>query len=75
MPVALKMYASLAKFAPDNADAFPVGRDETVETLLAGLGLAPDDVTTVLVNGGPAGPDAPVGDGDRITLLPAVSGG
>lgn len=47
----------------------------SVADLLAGLGLAPQEVKIIMVNGVHADAQRPLADGDRVGLFPAVGGG
>jgi molybdopterin converting factor small subunit len=46
-----------------------------VRDVVAGEGIAPEAVYIVMVNNVRADLDAPLADGDRLALFPAVSGG
>ncbi len=75
MQIEVKCYATLMSFQPENAAAFPVEKGETVEGLLGRLGIKAEDVKIVFINGTKVGPDAALGDGDRVGIFPAVGGG
>jgi sulfur carrier protein ThiS len=46
-----------------------------VADILAGLGIASQEVKIIMVNGVHAKPDRELQDGDRVGLFPAVGGG
>jgi molybdopterin converting factor small subunit len=75
MSVIVKCFASLSRFTPPDADAHPVAPGETVAALVKRLGIPPEELKLVFVNGAHAGLDAPLADGDRVGLFPAVGGG
>jgi len=75
MPITLKCYATLAKRQPADAGHLAVEPGETVRSLMARLGIPEDQVAIVMLNGKSADPSAPLSDGDRLGLFPAVGGG
>jgi len=75
MPIVLKCFASLARFMPPDAGAYAVAPGETVGGLAARLGIPPDEVKLVFVNGGNVELDTVLHEGDSVSLLPAVGGG
>jgi len=75
MRITLKCFATLSRFAPPDAEAFPVAPGETPASLVARLGIPPAELKLVFVNGEHAGLDAELKDGDRVGLFPAVGGG
>lgn len=75
MNIQINCYATLARFKPDNANAYPVTQGETVGDVMARLGVAQEDVKLIFLNGVKAEPDAALSDGDRVGLFPAVGGG
>ena len=75
MSITLKCFASLSRFSPPDAEAYSIAPGETVASLVARLGIPPDDLKLVFVNGEHVGLDAVLNDGDRVGLFPAVGGG
>ena len=75
MGIEIKCFATLARFAPDNAENYPVAPGETVRSLIDKLGLPAEEVTLIFVNSVRTTADAPVADGDRVGLFPPVGGG
>ncbi len=57
------------------ADALEAGAGKTVAQVLAELGIQPDLVAMVLVNGRQVPKDTPLQDGDIVKLIPFVGGG
>lgn len=75
MHVSIRCFATLSRFTPEDAGAFPVAGGETVADLVARLGIPLDDLKLVFVNGEHVALDATLKDGDRVGLFPAVGGG
>jgi sulfur carrier protein ThiS len=75
MNVSLKCFATLAPLQPEDAGHFPLEPDETVERLIARLGVPEDEVAVVFVNGVHAPRETVLADGDRVGLFPAIGGG
>lgn len=75
MIITLQAFATLAKYMPENPDAYEVEPGITVAGLLERLDLGEDQVKLVFINGAHVSMNAVVGDGDRVGLFPAVGGG
>ncbi|MDP3426923.1 MAG: MoaD/ThiS family protein [Humidesulfovibrio sp.] len=75
MHVTIKCFATLSRFTPPDAEAFAVEPGETVDDLVKRLGIPPGELKLVFINGAHVEPDAPLADGDRVGLFPAVGGG
>ncbi|MBI4803992.1 MAG: MoaD/ThiS family protein [Desulfovibrio sp.] len=75
MNITVKCFATLNSFQPENEEHFPLHAGETVEALIERLGMAPDMVAVLFVNGVHAARDRVLSDGDRVSLFPAVGGG
>lgn len=75
MRISIRCYASLSRFTPAEAEAYPLEPGDTPASVVARLGIAPEDLKLVFVNGVHAQLDAVLADGDRVGLFPAVGGG
>jgi len=75
MTATLKLYADLARYAPENAGAYPLAPGKTLAGIMRDLGLPGDRRISLVVNGAAAGPEYEPKDGDRIAFVPPVSGG
>jgi len=75
MRIELKCFATLTKFQPEGAEAYELADGSSVVQLIRALGIDPAEVKIVFVNGRHAAPEAPIQDGDRVGLFPAVGGG
>ena len=75
MHVAIRCYATLARFTPPDAGALPITPGETAGQLAQRLGIAPADLKLIFINGQHVEPGAALADGDRVGLFPAVGGG
>lgn len=71
----LKLFVTLAKYLPENAEAFQVEQGTRVEKLMEDLGIPGDSVKLIFVNGKRQGRDYCLQDGDRLGLFPPVGGG
>ncbi|MBU5612151.1 MULTISPECIES: MoaD/ThiS family protein [Geomonas] len=74
MQIKVKLYASLRRQKFDEAD-WEITPDQKIASIVEQLGLARQDVGTVLVNGLHAGWDETVAEGDVVSLLPRMGGG
>ncbi|MBU1228511.1 MAG: MoaD/ThiS family protein [Proteobacteria bacterium] len=75
MNIAIQCFATLSRFTPPDSASFAVSPGETAGQLAARLGIPPEDLKLVFVNGVHVELDAPLQDGDRVGLFPAIGGG
>ncbi|MBU0513379.1 MAG: MoaD/ThiS family protein [Proteobacteria bacterium] len=79
MPILVKLSTSLRALAPgyDPLTGLSVEAEQgrSVARLLARLGIPPEKVKIIMVNGVAAGADTVLADGDRVGLFPPVGGG
>lgn len=79
MRVRVKLYASLRKYAPDGSSgsAFEVELPEgaTLEELVRGLNIPPDEARIAFINGLICELDHPLKSGDEVGLFPPIAGG
>ncbi len=73
--IQLKLFASLVKYLPANADNMPVAEGTTVSDLMEKIGLTENEVKLVFINGRREGFDYRLRPDDRVGLVPAVGGG
>lgn len=73
--ISLKLFASLAKRAPENADAFPVAPGATVLELVRQLNIPLKEAKLVFINNRRVELDTVIQDGDRVGIFPPVGGG
>ncbi|MFO7911010.1 MAG: MoaD/ThiS family protein, partial [Desulfotignum sp.] len=73
--IELKLFATLAEFAPENADNFTVQEGTTVEMLIRELNIPADTVKLIFVNGRKQDTTYVLKPGDRLGLFPPVGGG
>ena len=73
--IQIRCYASLKALEPPSAAAHPIKTGATVGQLLQDLGIAPDQIKLLFVNGRRAGPETVLEHGDRLGLFPPVGGG
>lgn len=75
MNIAIKCFATLSRFTPPDADAYPIAPGDTVQGVVSRLGIPLEELKLVFVNGNHAELSKPLADGDRVGLFPAVGGG
>ena len=73
--IGLRCFATLARFQPPEAEAFPIDPGETVASVMARLGIPPGAATLIFVNNVHRKPDAVLADGDSLGLFPPIGGG
>jgi len=75
MGIELKLFATLAKYLPENSDDFPIEEGETIKSLINRLGVPEKDVTLMFINAVRSSHDSKIADKDRVGLFPPVGGG
>ncbi|MBW2108052.1 MAG: MoaD/ThiS family protein [Deltaproteobacteria bacterium] len=73
--IALKLFASLKRYTPAQADRFSITPGLTIADLLKELNVPLAEVKLVFVNGVKQDMNMPLKDGDRVGIFPAVGGG
>jgi hypothetical protein len=71
----LKLFASLAKFAPPCPQRFPVSPGVTVGELARDLGIPEEEIKLVFVDGVLRDTCASLRGGERVGIFPPVGGG
>ena len=71
----IKLFATLNKFSPENADKYAIDSGTSVEQLINSLGISTKKAKLVFVNGKKAGLDTVLKAGDRLGVFPPVGGG
>jgi molybdopterin synthase sulfur carrier subunit len=79
MPIQVLLFASLRRFFPDYNPylglTIAVQPGTPVSQLISRLGLPPEEVTLIMVNGVRQGPDFPLQGDERLGLFPPIGGG
>lgn len=75
MNITIKCFASLSRFTPADAEGYTADPGMTVAALINRLGIPPEEIKLVFVNGSHVEPSATLAEGDRVGLFPAVGGG
>ena len=73
--VQVKLYGTLRARRAAEAGPFPIQPGATIESIISQLGISPEKVNLVFLNGVKAELTAPVADGDTVGLFPALGGG
>lgn len=75
LTIRLKMEATLARLAPENAACYPIPRGTTLAGLMALLGLRDDQVMLAIMGDRTIGYATVLDDGATVSLLPNICGG
>ncbi|WP_319779468.1 MoaD/ThiS family protein [Maridesulfovibrio sp.] len=75
MKVTLLCYATFSVKSPENSEAFPISKGETVSDVLERIGIPIEEVKIVFINGVSSKFETELHDGDRVGVFPAVGGG
>jgi len=73
--IVVKCFASLARFQPADAEAFPIAPGETVAQVMARLGVSPESVALIFVNNVHRQSETVLRDGDTVGFFPPIGGG
>ncbi|MDY6953328.1 MAG: MoaD/ThiS family protein [Thermodesulfobacteriota bacterium] len=73
--IELRLFASLKTYLPQGAERFPITSGESVEALIRRLGISPDDVKLIFINGIRADISSTLWGGERVGVFPPVGGG
>ena len=73
--ITLKLFASIGRLTPENADAFPITPGTKVADLVRDLEIPPVEAKLIFINGRRVEQDAVLNDGDRVGIFPPVGGG
>lgn len=71
----LRLFATLQKFIPENADAFPITPGSTVRDVLEQINVPLENAKLIFVNSLKKDLDAVLAGGDRVGVFPPVGGG
>ena len=77
MKIKLRLFSTLRKYAPEGEDGSEreVAQGSRVGEVMAGLGIPPETMAVILVNGLLADQDKELAPGDELVLFPPVEGG
>lgn len=75
MSIEIKLFATLAKFLPENGDNYPIEDGETIQSLITKLGIPDGEVTLMFINSVRSNLESEIKDKDRVGLFPPVGGG
>ncbi|MCP4746170.1 MAG: MoaD/ThiS family protein [Desulfobacteraceae bacterium] len=73
--IEIKLFASLAKHMPMNADHYPIREGITIKELLEQIQIKPGDAKLIFVNSVKANPETQLSGGETIGIFPPVGGG
>ena len=72
--IRVKVFATLRKLIPAETDV-PAAGPMAIRDIIAGLGLPPEKVTVIFLNGRHATEEETAAPGDTLSLFPPVGGG
>ncbi len=73
--IELRLFASLARYTPANAQNYPIPCGITVSRLLEKIQVPLQDIKLIFVNGVRVEPHHPLNGGERVGLFPPIGGG
>lgn len=75
MTIVVKCFASLTKFQPTDAEAFPIAAGETVAQVMIRLGIPEGGAALIFVNNVHRTLDTVLKSGDTVGFFPPIGGG
>lgn len=73
--IQLKLFATLNKFLPENADRYPISPGITIRDLLHHTGIPEEKAKLIFINGIKADLETTLSGGERVGIFPPVGGG
>jgi sulfur-carrier protein len=73
--IQIKLFASLGRYMPNNADTFPIEPQIMVRDLVLHLGVPLESAKLIFVNGQKRDLSAMLSGGERVAIFPPVGGG
>lgn len=74
MQIEIKCFATLSGFTPEG-NMMTVEDGATIQQVIDALGITPEDVKIMFINGKHKSLSSVLNEGDRLGLFPAVGGG
>ncbi len=73
--VTIKLFATLKKYSPPDADNYPVTPGSTLRDLVDGLGISEDEAKIIFIDGVKATLDFALQGGETVAIFPPIGGG
>ncbi|MBI5589069.1 MAG: MoaD/ThiS family protein [Deltaproteobacteria bacterium] len=73
--IQIKLFASLGRYLPDNADSFPIEPGITIGALALRIGIPLESAKLIFINGQKGDLSAMLSGGERVAIFPPVGGG
>lgn len=73
--ISLRLFATLSKRMPEDADRYPITQGTTVRDIVKRLKIKEDEARLIFVNNRKALLTSVLNDGDRLGIFPPVGGG
>ena len=73
--IQIKLFASLGRYLPNNADNFPIDTGTTIRDIALHIGIPLESAKLIFVNGQKSDLSAMLSGGERVAIFPPVGGG
>ncbi len=73
--ICLRLFATLAKHLPEDADNYPIEPEMTVLDLVKKLGIPEKEAKLIFINNRKADIFSALHHGDRVGIFPPIGGG
>jgi len=73
--ISLRLFATLAKYMPEDTDRYPIASGTTVRDVVDRLGIREAEARLIFINNKRALLTSVLNDGDRLGIFPPIGGG
>ncbi len=73
--ITIKLFATLKKYSPPDADKYPVTPGDTLRDLVELLGISGDEAKIIFIDGVKATLDSGLQGGETVSIFPPIGGG
>ncbi len=73
--IQIKVFATLQKYTPDNAENYPIEPGGAVRAFVEQLGVPADQTKLIFIDGRRGSLDSILHGGERVGIFPPVGGG
>jgi molybdopterin converting factor small subunit len=73
--IQLKLFATLNRFAPSNAEDYPIESGDCLADVLTGLGIPREKARLIFIDGAKGDWNTTLSGGERVGIFPPVGGG
>jgi len=73
--VKIKLFATLKKYAPPDADNYPIAPETTLRDVIDRLGMTEEEAKIIFIDGVKGTMDSNLMGGETVSIFPPIGGG